>query len=352
MRIIISILLLSFVASSSIAQNCDIAQTTGVKIFNAAGTATVTTIQAGQTANFRFTIKNLGTANDCSIPANSVTAVFDFPSLAGGIKPYIYIGPSSFTSGYFTWSYNNDAEVLMGTNTTAIPSGEGDIDITIKVKGYSTGAGNSNLNIGQGKGVADNTANDFSTAKLTVSGTRLLPVNLSGFTSTVDICDVLLSWKTISETDFSHFELEYSADGITFDKIARAEGKSANGADYYFNYAQLSEIGYYRLKEVASDGSYEYSNTIRAKTDCHGKGKILVYPNPVDYAQKLQVNISGYTGKMTGDIYNGTGQKIATYNLTSRTNELSMEKLSAGAYMLKVRNESGEVQSFRIIVTR
>jgi hypothetical protein len=349
MRVSILVLLLSFVLNAAIAQNCDIAQSRGIAIFDGTNTVPATTIAKGQTAFFRFSIKNLGTGTGSTIPSNSITAVFDFPTLAGGIKPYKYDGPASFVSGYFTWTYNSDAEVLMGTNTTIIPSGEGDIDISVKVKANAYGAGSSNLNITQGRGVSDNTSNNFATAKLLVPKV----VNLSAFTATPDKCNVLINWKTLSESGFSHFEVEYSPDGITFINAGRVEGRNlATGGDYRFTYTQSNGEGYYRLKEFARDGGYEYSEVVHVTTECSGKPTITVYPNPVDYSQKLIVTISGYMGKITGELFNASGQKVSVYSLSNSANELSLKNLSAGSYMLYVKGEGNEVKSFKVIITR
>ncbi len=144
---------------------CDIA-TSPITVVNAANTV-VTSICVGQQANFKFSITNAGTVSGCSIPPNSVTAIFDFPILGGPIRPYIYNGPASFVSGYFTWTYNSMAEVLIGTNTIAIPNGAGD-NVSVPVLGNMAGTGNSNVNLSQGLGVSDDVSNDFATAQLTV----------------------------------------------------------------------------------------------------------------------------------------------------------------------------------------
>jgi hypothetical protein len=172
MRVAICTLFLTLFFSFSKAQDCDIA-TTGVAIVNASNTAPIASICVGQQAKFKFSIANFGTELSCTIPANSVIAVFDFPTLGGGIKPYIYNGPASFVSGYFTWTYNSIDEVLEGTNTTAIPNGLGDVSILVPVIGNAPGTGSSNLNLTQGLGVSDNVGNNAAGAQLIVNA---LPV--------------------------------------------------------------------------------------------------------------------------------------------------------------------------------
>lgn len=334
------------------AQNCDIAQT-GVVVYNASGTSVIAGIDPGQVANFKFSVKNAGLDPGCTIPANTVVASFDFPTLAGGIKPYKYDGPVSFVSGYFTWIYNSADDVLEATNTTPIPAGMGDVDILVKVKGNVAGKGRSNLNLTQGKGLSDNSGNNFSGTQLVVSG-AILPIKLSAFSIIAEHCDALLSWTTATEEPgFSHFEIEYSPDNSSFVKIGTVQGKNliAGGA-YSFRYNQLSGNGYYRLKQLDKDGRFEYSQIVRTLTNCKDIIKVLVYPNPVQYSQKLIVNISGRKGKITGELYDVAGKKLQVYNLLNIANELAISALSAGTYTLYIRSDGEEAEAFKVVVTR
>jgi hypothetical protein len=342
-------ILLTFCLLSNYAQNCDIAHT-GVALFNAANTAQIASVTTGQSANFRFTIANFGSDVNCSIPANTVNAVFNFPMAT---KAYRYDGPTTFTSGYFTWQYDALENVLRGTNTSAIPNGKGDVDILVKVKGTLAGAGVSQLMLTQKNGIADNWANDNSSAQLKVTGAPLLPVQLGSFDVKADKCNAVLNWTTSSEeSSFSYFDVEYSSDGSTYLKIGTLKGKTQSaGSLYGFTYFQLSGTGFYRLKQVAKDGTFEYSNIVRTSTNCTEKGKILVYPNPINYNQKLSVNISGYPGKITGDLYDAMGQRVGSYNLVNGSNELSVLHLSSGTYMLYVRS-NGQEESFKLVVSR
>jgi len=351
MRIIILILFLGLLTNTAIAQRCDIAQA-GVAIYNSSNTNAITTIRIGETANFRFSIRNASTSNSCAIPANTVTAVLDFPTITGGVKPYVYAGPPNFVSGYFSWTYNFAADVLTGSNNREIPAGTNDQDITMRVRGNSAGAGNSNLNITQGKGIADNVANNFSGTRLMVASIGIPVIKLKSFTVTAARCDMLLKWATSTETGSSIFEIEYSADGFSFNKIGTVPGKNIfTGADYEFTYTPSNEKGYYRLKQVTTNEPAAYSDDVFAAVACATKGKITVYPNPVTYNQKLVVNISGFAGKMTGELFDGLGRKIQSYNLTNTINEIAVDKLAAGSYLLHVREEAGNIQTFKIIVT-
>lgn len=352
MRVLLIIIICSgLFINRAAAQNCDIAQA-GVKVYNDANTDPVTSIKTGETANFRFSIKNAGTGN-CAIPAHSVTAVFDFPTMAGGIKPYVYAGPPTYLSGYFTWTYNSKVDVLVGTNTREIPAGVTDFEITMRVKGNAAGSGISNLNITQEKGISDNTQNNFGGARLMVSSESVPSIKLSTFTGEAVKCIVTLKWTTLVENAPGHFDIEFSPDGFSFVRIGSVNLKNVlTGADYEFNTTPVTEKGFYRLKQVSVTGAAAYSNDIYVAASCLNKLTIQVYPNPVKEGGKLVVNVSGNSGNLLAALYNSNGQKIQSANLVSSVNEISLRNVSAGTYMLKVTDEQGSVQSYRVIVTR
>jgi len=343
--------LLGLFISQATAQNCDIAQT-GVAIYNMSNSAPASTVTVGQNVNFRFSIGNFGTDPGCGIAANTVNAIFDFPAVAG-IKPFIYDGPLSFSSGYFTWTYNAATEVLRGTNATAIPNGTGDLNVLVKVKGMVAGKASSKLTISQGGGISDNAGNNISAAQLIVSDAGLLPIKLGSFTGLAEKCNASIKWVTVSEeASFKQFEVEYSPDASVFIKVGVVAGKNiATGTSYDFTYYQLSGSGYYRLKQVDKDGRFEYSQVIRVTTSCRDKAKVMVYPNPIKFDQDLFVNISGRAGKIQGELYDAAGKKVAVYALANSANALSVVNLSAGVYTLYVRSD-GEVESFKIVLTR
>lgn len=332
------------------AQNCDIAQA-GVKVYNDSNTDPATSIRIGETANFRFSIKNAG--NGCAIPARSITAVFDFPTMAGGVKPYVYAGPPTYYSNYFTWTYNSKVDVLVGTNTREIPAGVTDIDITMRVRGNAAGGGNSNLNITQEKGIADNAQNNFGGARLLVTTEGIPAIRMKSFKGEAEKCNVTLKWSTLTEDGPGYFEVEFSPDGFSFKKIGTVTTKNIpSGADYEFSWTPSAEKGFYRLKQISAAGAPAYSEDLYVSANCVSKLTLQVYPNPVRSGGKLVINVTGNTGSLMAALYNVSGQKIQSTNLVSNINEISLVNVTAGTYMLRVTDENGSVESYRVIVTR
>ena len=166
MKLTVLTLMLALYFTHAKAQ-CDIG-TTGIAVVNATNTAPVLSGCVGQVYNFKFTIANYGSAPDCELTVNTVKVYFDFPTISGGIKPYIYNGPLSFNTGYFSWTYDSFYEQLVGINTTAIPFGEGDADILVQVIGNAAGTASSPLNISPGPN-SNNTNNDYTSVQFVVN---------------------------------------------------------------------------------------------------------------------------------------------------------------------------------------
>jgi hypothetical protein len=351
MRVVVLTLCAFFLIGDAKSQNCDIAQT-GMAIVNAANSSPVSTVTTGQEINFKFSVANFGTSSDCSIPAFAVTVTLDFPTLPTGTRPYIYTGASTFNSGYFTWTYSVIDQVLKGVNTVAIPAGQGDANVLVKAKAIAPGIGQSSLKIVPANGLTDNDANNTSSARVQISGVPL-PIRLGPFTAIPDNCTVQLNWSTLTEIDFSHFEVEFSLDGVKFEKVGTVNAKGiSTGSNYSFAYTPAGRAGQFRLKLVDKDGKIEYSDVLRIATNCNGKAGVTVFPNPVNRDQKILVNINGLPGKVRGELYNSAGQKISDYSFTTGTNSIPAARLSAGVYLLYVMNDAGDQQPFKIVVTK
>lgn len=153
-----------------------------------------------------------------------------------------------------------------------------------------------------------------------------LPVTLEYFRGKQSGETIELSWKTQIEENVSHFELERSTDGVTFEKIGRVDAGK-------YQYLALDNAAagmiWYRLKVVDIDGKISYSNVIRVSNDESNSGNIRLYPNPG--ADKIQIVGSSAYGKVT--IINNAGKVIKQKQLSSN-NSVTISDLPAGLYYL------------------
>jgi hypothetical protein len=174
----------------------------------------------------------------------------------------------------------------------------------------------------------------FTTTLLTTP----LPVTLIQFTGRQLNDHILLEWKTASEYNSSHFELEKSEDGTHFRKIARvdAAGSSSVVLSYQFIDQQvITENNYYRLRSVDINNDSEMSNTILVSMKGVGQ-KLYVLGNPFKEKirlrlfmapQSMDLRLFGSDGKLVASRHYGPGQQLIDWDLPAG--------LTNGVYMLE-----------------
>ena len=127
------------------------------------------------------------------------------------------------------------------------------------------------------------------------SGGGVLPVELLYFYAKQVKDGVQLDWETATELNNSHFEVEWSKDGISFEKIGEVTGAgTTNEVQFYeflhdrnlAGFQNLRGLNYYRLKQVDFDGKFEYSETVQItiipkhrETQSNHQA-INIFPNP------------------------------------------------------------------------
>jgi hypothetical protein len=175
-----------------------------------------------------------------------------------------------------------------------------------------------------------------------------LPLTLISFNVTDKDCQANLEWKTASEVNTSHFEVESSSDGRNFRAIGRVEAQgNGNGRTYGFRAAQVPGRSYYRLKMADLDGKFTYSPVRTLTIGCAGQTQLSIYPNPLTQGSSLSFRLStGYRGNAKAELVTTEGRIIRTMALSVGLGEnnyaLPAADLPAGAYTLRVIRETGE----------
>jgi len=175
-------------------------------------------------------------------------------------------------------------------------------------------------------------------------GLIVLSNSLVGFTGDYNYNDVNLQWETSTEINHIGFEIERSLDGNSFEKIAYKNTVGTNGLGAHYSHTDVNVLGlskylYYRLKLIANDGSFTYSNTIVVELLSIDQS-FQLYPNPTTG------NINIINSEMTKEydlelvIYNNLGQKIKAYSYQNlkqhQVLQVNTEDLAKGIYTLKL----------------
>ena len=158
---------------------------------------------------------------------------------------------------------------------------------------------------------------------------------------------VNIAWKTATETNSDHFDVERSFNGETYISIAtvKAAGVSDHLISYTFNDVLTgANTAYYRIKEVDKDGTPTYSEvrTVSVKpVKNFVKG---IYPNPVIAGQSINVQyVALENGKVNIELYNCLGKKMTSLSTEAVNGENNIKFnlgrfVSPGIYYVIVNN--------------
>lgn len=180
-----------------------------------------------------------------------------------------------------------------------------------------------------------------------------LPLKLISFFALLNNSKADLTWKTVSETNVSHFEIEKSMDGINFNEagIVFARGNEADLTTYSFSdmiNTDLDGVIYYRLRSVDLDGKSQYSNIriIRISKKGERNITILTYPNPVTNEIRISIPNNWQSKKVIYEVFsaNGHGSKKIETVTSSQTETVNMSNLAPGFYIVRVSCEGQTAQ--------
>ncbi|MEI9943080.1 MAG: T9SS type A sorting domain-containing protein [Chitinophagaceae bacterium] len=173
--------------------------------------------------------------------------------------------------------------------------------------------------------------------------TNILPVTLTSFKGAVVNKNAELSWETKSENNTVSFEIERSADAISFAAIG--EVAAAGNSDAVLKYSfvdthPLDGKSYYRLKIKDSNGKTSYSNNI-VKIEINTQtSSLTIFPNPAK--ENVFINHPTNTGNATIKIYNTAGKIELTKAIVrgSAQTTLQISQLAKGLYFIVWQNET------------
>lgn len=168
------------------------------------------------------------------------------------------------------------------------------------------------------------------------STTTLLPVQLLRFSAVQSAGKVQLQWQSANAVNFSHFVLQRSTDGVSFQNLSRIE-LNQQGVYHFTDEQPSGGWNYYRLQLYDLDGNSRFSGIKSVKMGLTG---LLIFPNPVSHILHLYAGISANTpGKFVLEIVNGRGQTVWKGERARSTNiDIPVDFLLKGQYFLRVRD--------------
>lgn len=174
------------------------------------------------------------------------------------------------------------------------------------------------------------------------TSSEILPIYISSFTVSKTNKYASLQWSGDIKSNFQYFEIERSADGSSFTTIGKvySKGNSWN----YLDKTPLNGINYYRIKQVATGEADTYTAT--RNISFANAISVSITPNPVQAIMKINVNVLGTSFY---SITSAAGVTVMNGMLQQGINNINVQPLARGFYMIAVSMPDGKVEYLRFI---
>jgi hypothetical protein len=189
-----------------------------------------------------------------------------------------------------------------------------------------------------------------------------LPVRLLSFSGSMQQQSAKLSWTSIDEVDFLHYEVERSTDGKNFSHVGIVAATGGPGRKQQYEFlndlsAQSGKAFFYRLKMMDRDGQYSLSQVVMIRKDDKPVVGVSISPNPVvsgssavvrmesDSRTTVAIKVMDMSGKVVARQINQVNEGVNAISI----NEIS--RLTPGLYSIQVINGT-EVLTTKLSVIR
>ena len=231
-----------------------------------------------------------GSSIDADFNGDSNIDILTYYSFVTALSLFLNDG-----AGNFSFSYPSDYSIYNSSNVSADFDNDGDIDIAIK-----------------------ESSNDK--VAILLNGDSPLPVELSSFTSSVNLNSVKLNWSTSLEQNNSGFEIQRSYNDAAGPQawkktgFVNGAGNSGTQINYTYEDKNLSSGKYkYRLMQIDFNGGYEYFMLtgeavigIPSSTELQQN-----YPNPFNPVTNISYRLSE-SGFVTLKVFDNSGREVKT----------------------------------------
>lgn len=165
----------------------------------------------------------------------------------------------------------------------------------------------------------------------------LVPLTLTSFTARkLSTERIRLEWTSAAELNTSHFIIEKSTDGKSFEEAGKisAAGEGSGSYSYDNNISSLVPLHYYRLKMVDIDGKLKFSHIVRVNIGLAAV-RTMVYPNP---AEKVLTVMNDKPQEAV--ITNIHGVFIRKIILVNGTRSIDVSNFLPGVYFIRTSDKA------------
>ena len=284
-------------------------------------------------SNVTYVPNTLEVVNGAGVSAGIKTDAADgdeaFKGTNGGktyVKFFLGQGATGTTGGQLPAAPNGDYSVKFKVVAGAIP---GTITNTARITSNSQ---------------AGDVFTDDGTAIIGDAGGPV-PVKLISFKATLINKNGLVKWTTESELNNDYFIVERSDDGVHFTSRAKINGNGTTSFSHAYEYTDAlntnSQVVYYRLRIVDTDGKFGFSKTIAIKLNGSlNVSDFSVYPNP--FISDIKVAVTSAVDEMASfRIISFDGREMLKRKVSLQTGDnivvlTNFGTLAKGNYILEV----------------
>lgn len=311
------------------------------------------------------TLTNETNATDLSVDISVSTYTVADPVILTGDGIFIY--QDSDANPYFITGFNNSAGTVDGAgwNTSIaatlrdsqLPNGIGsqnaltnginavglpgsgsqqdNVQYTGSVSAANAATWTSRIN-NVANWTGDNSGTTSSTIGTTLSFTNTtLPLQIVKFSAGWENSVAILKWACKQREEGARFEVEGSADGISFSRVAVIP-VSVSSANYVWRDNTNSKNNFYRLKLVENNGSFAYSSILQLQSF---GGDRIYFVNGSSKSLRLQLQYSGSAELLLTDI-NGSVLKHEKLFLSPGSSVIALRDLDKalhGVYLVTIK---------------
>jgi len=171
-----------------------------------------------------------------------------------------------------------------------------------------------------------------------------LPVELERFTGKELPAGIQLNWQIANQENITGFEIEKSADGISFVTMANAALNAEKKYSYLDAAATEGDKIFYRLKLNKTGLSYSYSKVLAFSVTAMDR-MVDVYPNPVlekELTIRLGKTVAAGDELTVVDVNGRIMQRVVLTSgqVATKLVVCNVDRLAPGSYVIKLAHHA------------
>lgn len=184
-----------------------------------------------------------------------------------------------------------------------------------------------------------------------------LPIQINSFEATASQNGtVTISWVAEQESISDKYILERSANGATWELIKTLSAMGSAGPQKYTtqDLNPLYPVSYYRLQQVAADGTVTYTPIVTVKLDAGSlnNSSFIVSPNPARQSLQVTFRENAQSQQVRVELMSNMGIRIPVQtDFNGNTIAMKLPTLANGVYFLNVY-VSGEKHSRKLLIAQ